>query len=38
MDLEKTYWGLRGSGKFDQEVFESYACPPVPKELCESEL
>ena len=35
MDLEKTYWGLKGSGKFDLETFEKYACPPVPEELCE---
>ena len=35
MDLEKTYWGLKGSGKFDMETFEQHICPPVPKELCE---
>ena len=38
MDLEKTYWGLKGSGKFDLETFESYASPPVPTELCEGLL
>lgn len=35
MDLERTYWGLKGSGKFDLSTFEMYASPPVPKELCE---
>ena len=35
MDLERTYWGLKGSGKFDLNTFEMYASPPVPKELCE---
>ena len=37
MDLEKTYWGLKGSGKFDCNTFELYITPPVPQELCEGE-
>ena len=37
MDLEKTYWGLKGSGKFDCETFKLYITPPVPQELCEGE-
>ena len=35
MDVEKTYWALKGSGKFDLESFQLYACPPIPQELCE---
>lgn len=35
MDVEKTYWALKGSGKFDLESFQLYACPPIPHELCE---
>ena len=37
MDLEKTYWGLKGSGKFDCSTFELYVTPPVPQELCEGD-
>lgn len=34
MDIEKTYWGLKGgSGKFDEEVFHPYVSPPIPDEL-----
>ena len=34
MDIEKTYWGLKGgSGKFDEEVFGPYVNPPVPEDL-----
>ena len=34
MDIEKTYWGLKGSsGKFDEEVFRPYVSPPVPDDL-----
>lgn len=34
MDIEKTYWGLKGgSGKFDEEVFGPYVSPPVPSGL-----
>ena len=34
MDIEKTYWGLKGgSGKLDKEVFRPYVCPPVPDDL-----
>ena len=34
MDIEKTYWGLKGgSGKFDEEVFGPYMSPPVPDDL-----
>lgn len=36
MDIEKTYWGLKGgSGKFDVTVFKPYVSPPVPDELVE---
>ena len=31
MDIEKTYWGLKGgSGKFDEDVFRPYVTPSVP--------
>lgn len=34
MDIEKTYWGLKGgSGKLDIEVFQPYVSPPVPNDL-----
>lgn len=34
MDIEKTYWGLKGgSGKLDIEVFRPYVSPPVPNDL-----
>ena len=34
MDIEKTYWGLKGgSGKLDKEVFRPYVSPPVPDDL-----
>ena len=33
MDVEKTYWALKGSGKFDLETFEQHVSPPLPQEL-----
>ena len=33
MDVEKTYWALKGSGKFDLETFQQQISPPLPKEL-----
>ena len=37
MDIEKTYWSLKGSnGKFDLPVLENIICPPLPQSLCQS--
>ena len=34
MDIEKTYWGLKGgAGKFDEDTFRPYVSPPVPEML-----
>ncbi len=33
MDVEKTYWALKGSGKFDLETFQQHISPPLPEEL-----
>ena len=33
MDVEKTYWALKGSGKFDLETFQHHISPPLPEEL-----
>ena len=34
MDIEKTYWGLKGgSGKFDEDIFRPYVSPPVPDDV-----
>ena len=35
MDLERKYWSLKSSPRFDLELFTSLVCPPVPKELVE---
>ena len=35
MDLERKYWCLKSSPRFDLELFTSLVCPPVPKELVE---
>ena len=38
MDIEKTYWSLKGSnGKFDLSVLENIISPPFPQSLCQSE-
>ena len=38
MDLEKSYWGLKGSnGKFDLPILEDIMCPPLSKQICNSE-
>ena len=38
MDIEKTYWSLKGSnGKFDLTVLENIISPPFPQSLCQSE-
>ena len=34
MDLEKTYWSLKGTGKFDEDSFSQYVSPPLPAEIC----
>lgn len=34
LDLEKSYWSLKGGGKFDLSTLESYVSPPLPTELC----
>ena len=33
MDVEKTYWALKGSGKFDLETFQQHISPPLPPEI-----
>ena len=35
MDLERKYWSLKSTPRFDLELFTSLVCPPVPKELVE---
>ena len=35
MDLERKYWSLKTTPRFDLELFSSLVCPPVPKELVE---
>lgn len=35
MDLEKSYWALKGSGKFDLETLQSLVQPPLPEDLCQ---
>lgn len=37
MDVEKTYWALKGSGKFDLETFQQHVSPPLPPELLPGE-
>ena len=37
-ELEKRYWVLKAqskTGRFDQETFKSFVCPPMPETLCE---
>ena len=35
MDIEKTYWSLKGSnGRFDIGVFQKVISPPFPATLC----
>lgn len=37
MNIEKAYWGLKGSsGKFDEDVLLSIMSPPLPERLCKS--
>lgn len=39
MDIEKTYWSLKGSnGKFDLPVLENIISPPFPQSLCQSSI
>ena len=33
MDIERTYWALKGGGKFDVTTLQSYTCPPLPSLL-----
>ncbi len=33
MDVEKTYWALKSSGKFDLEALQRHICPPISEEL-----
>ena len=35
MDLERKYWSLKTTQRFDLELFTSLVCPPVPRELVE---
>ena len=35
MDLERKYWSLKTTPRFDLELFTSLVCPPVPEELVE---
>lgn len=38
-ELEKRYWVLKAqskTGRFDQETFKSFVCPPMPETLCEA--
>ena len=40
-ELEKRYWVLKAqskTGRFDQETFKSFVCPPMPETLCEGKL
>ncbi|XP_059179325.1 ubiquitin carboxyl-terminal hydrolase 32-like isoform X2 [Physella acuta] len=39
LELEKRYWTLKAlskSGRFDQDLFKSQVCPPLPEKLCHS--
>ena len=38
MDLEKSYWALKGGGKFDLDTLQSYVQPPLPEDLCQGKL
>lgn len=39
MDVEKTYWALKGSsGKFDVETLQQHVSPPLPKDLLPGKL
>ena len=38
MDVEKTYWALKGSsGKFDVEILKHHVSPLLPEELVPGE-
>ena len=37
MDIEKAYWGIKGSsGRFDETVLLNIMSPPLPEALCKS--
>lgn len=37
MDVEKTYWALKGSGSFDLETLQRHVSPPLPQDLLPGE-